>query len=1136
MSRRPTGNFSVLGCAGLLLLGAASCSSDDGSTAQANSPARGAASAPAAPPAPPPEATILPADGSKPQQYPAGSVVSVASDGKGSSQTVAVPSPDAVIIELTGAPAARSARGAGVSQAAVKTLSDQRGRVAAQVLQIVQGSRPGALKRDVLPREYGVVFQGFAARIPPATQARIRALPEVRAIHPDGIARTNLAESLWVIKAVEFWSNQGHIGAGTTIAVLDTGVDYSHADLGGCMGPTCKVRGGYDFVNNDADPRDDNGHGTHVAAVAAGRGSTPGVAPQASVLAYKVCTASGYCDFSTIIAGLERAADPNGDLNTADHATVVNLSIGGTGDADDVLSQAVDNATAAGVIVVAAAGNNGSYFTVGSPGAARTAITVGATDKADQRAYFSSRGPTANSYGLKPEVTAPGVDICAAKGVGTALGPDCRDTTHASSSGTSMATPHVAGAAALLAGKFPTLTPAEIKALLVNNSQDLGLDAMTQGAGRINLDAAGAAQTLVTPPTVSFGLADTSGPIFAPSRTLTVRNRSTAARTYSLSVPALPSGITASVSPASFSLAPGASTTVTLNLRVDNALVPALPTAPYTYQGVVAVSSGTEVQRVPFAFLKAAELHIHSDEVPMLIYVHNGSNFSSVTSGSGTEKVLLLSEGTYDVHLRFLNGASLSFAFKEGISVKAGTTHVTLNRTDAVHAVDFTTRDQNNQPLTTQGGVYKNLMVELDHKPSNFSLTSFYVGSPGSVHQFGNLSTAYDVSFGSMVSAWPTYYVFSGGFNGLAASRDISTTSADLTRTKVQYYTRPGESNLGDNHYVYMPKGGMGFLRRSGAELTHDLYISDKGARVPMGYLKYLNKAGSTFDHIHVTGLVREGSTPGSIQVVSLRDYVTPVFSSSTGELPLNAGPAFWFERFNNTASGMSMAAIGDSPWAFHTQGGDAPNERTKGWSYYYLAFGPTVVKIGSLGQSQNGFTSAQAQLAPGAYTLLSDGPEHYVGKVKTQTIVRAEFDTRKADANPPWTPSIQLRANGKLTPVVIQGQQAVLTFKVMDEALSSVNVTYGTPPTTAGVTALGSDQYQVTISNCQLGGVRMTLIATDASGNSLRQDFPAAFECTTDLDSDLVPDSIDNCPTVANANQADADKNGVGDACASLP
>ncbi|MCX5384579.1 S8 family serine peptidase [Streptomyces sp. NBC_00083] len=191
--------------------------------------------------------------------------------------------------------------------------------------------------------------------------------------------------SVPLVNAPQVWrrkdpAGNGADGRGTTVAVLDSGVDYTHPDLGGGFGEGHKVVGGYDFANGDADPMDDNGHGTHVAGIIAGRaaekGGVTGVAPGASILAYKVMNDAGEGYTSDIVAGIEAAIDPA----NPHRADVINLSLGGQGDGTDPLGAAATAAVRAGVVVVASAGNEGpSSGTISTPAAADGVIAVGAS-------------------------------------------------------------------------------------------------------------------------------------------------------------------------------------------------------------------------------------------------------------------------------------------------------------------------------------------------------------------------------------------------------------------------------------------------------------------------------------------------------------------------------------------------------------------------------------------------------------------------------------------------------------------------------------------------------------------------------------------------------------------------------------
>src|SRR5258708_4351467 len=331
-------------------------------------------------------------------------------------------------------------------------------------------------------RRYQTLFSGVAATVDSLVIGEIRRLPNVAAVYQDVDVHANDNENGPMIGAPTVWSPYGVGGAGVKVAVIDPGIDYTHPDLGGCFGAACKVVGGYDFVNHDNDPSDDNGHGTHVAGIIAANGVLKGIAPGATLLAYKVLNQNGSGFTSDIIAGIEQAL--------ADGATVANLSLGGQGDAGDPTSQAIDNATAAGMLSVVAAGNSGpSYLTVSSPGTARTALTVGAVDKSWALASFSSRGyvTSGSDYLMKPEVVAPGVNILSTV---PASGQFGNPTRYASLSGTSMATPHVAGSAALLLEWKATLTPQAIKNRLARSGHTPGQGRVPPGAGGIDLGSA----------------------------------------------------------------------------------------------------------------------------------------------------------------------------------------------------------------------------------------------------------------------------------------------------------------------------------------------------------------------------------------------------------------------------------------------------------------------------------------------------------------------------------------------------------------------------------------------------------------------------------------------------------------------
>lgn len=296
--------------------------------------------------------------------------------------------------------------------------------------------------------------------------------------------RVALDYSTSQVKATTMWS-LGYDGTGITVAVIDTGIDANHPDLKG------KVIGWYDAVNGRTYAYDDQGHGTHVAGIIAGTGAASngkykGVAPGAKLVGVKVLGADGTGSVSDIIAGVDWVVQNKGKYGIK----VINMSLGGGSNSDgsDSLSQAVNNAWNAGIVVCVAAGNSGpNTRTIGSPGAASKVITVGAVDDSDTIASFSSRGPTGDGR-LKPEVVAPGVGIIAARASGTSMGSPI-NTYYTSADGTSMATPHVAGIAALLLQAHPTWTPDKVKTALIETADVVKpsqIADIAYGAGRVN--------------------------------------------------------------------------------------------------------------------------------------------------------------------------------------------------------------------------------------------------------------------------------------------------------------------------------------------------------------------------------------------------------------------------------------------------------------------------------------------------------------------------------------------------------------------------------------------------------------------------------------------------------------------------
>ncbi|RZT23705.1 S8 family peptidase [Fictibacillus sp. BK138] len=306
----------------------------------------------------------------------------------------------------------------------------------------------------------------------------------------DGRVEANLEQSIPQIGANTVWES-GFTGKGVKVAVLDSGIDPNHPDLSG------QIDEAKSFVPGET-VDDKHGHGTHVASTvlgtgAASEGKNKGVAPEARLLVGKVLNDAGSGLDSWIIDGMEWASD---------NAKIVSMSLGSSepSDGTDPMAQAVNRLSEEkGTLFVIAAGNAGYEGAIGSPGAADAALTIGAVDKSDKIAYFTSKGPRYGDKAIKPDLSAPGVGIVAAR---SALSSGTGSYT--SMSGTSMATPHVAGAAALLLQKNPEWTGTQLKEALMSSSKRLNYSPYHIGTGRLDVPAA-ANSTVRATGSISFG-------------------------------------------------------------------------------------------------------------------------------------------------------------------------------------------------------------------------------------------------------------------------------------------------------------------------------------------------------------------------------------------------------------------------------------------------------------------------------------------------------------------------------------------------------------------------------------------------------------------------------------------------------
>ena len=544
----------------------------------------------------------------------------------------------------------------------------------------------------VKPKSLKKFWAGLRNRREGATNSRLA--QNVQHVWLDSTVHVNLDRSVPQIGAPQAWA-AGYDGTGVKVAVLDTGVDANHPDLAGRIAETKNF-------SADSTSADGVGHGTHVASTIAGSGAASGgkykgVAPGASLLIGKVLDHTGRGSFSDVIAGMEWAANSGAD--------VVNMSLGSDepSDGTDPLSVAVNELTAStGTLFVVAAGNTGPKpETLGSPGAAADALTVAAVSKTDSLASFSSRGPVpGDSSVLKPDVAAPGVSITAARAAGTAMGT-VFDDNYTTASGTSMATPHVAGSAAILAQRHPGWSPASLKGVLMSSSKVLPDGAYAEGSGRVNVPDAMAGSVWGT--TASFGNFAPGTDTEPVTRTVTFHNTAGQAVVLALGASVRRDGGAAVEDALSFdaaSITVPAGDSVPVRVTLD----PSKATERGTYTGTVTASGDGVSAHTTVAFSRGPKLHrvtVHAtgpDGKPssgdLQLFRSDGEQPVSLQTDASGNGTALVESGTYSLFGWLTKGISTFTAVGEPhVQVTDHNVEITLDGSKARQVIAKTPRD-----------------------------------------------------------------------------------------------------------------------------------------------------------------------------------------------------------------------------------------------------------------------------------------------------------------------------------------------------------------------------------------------------------------------------------------------------------
>jgi subtilisin family serine protease len=904
--------------------------------------------------------------------------------------------PDSYIISLHGESLLAESRETRASRhASAHALLD---RLEADLVALSGATKTGAAVE--IGHRYTMTMAGAEARLPASLIDDVKKLPYVRSVTPNRIFNALLGVSVRQIGADVVWQEMGTRGSGVVVAVIDTGVAYHHPALGGGFGPGFKVGGGHDFVNRDPDPYDDHGHGTHVAGIIAADGAVRGVAPDATLHAYKVLGADGSGLESDIIAAVERSVDPNGDGDSSDAVHVVNMSLGSFNVGDDPLVRAVETATSAGVLFCVSAGNSGMVESITSPGTSPSALTVGAVDRADALASFSSIGPSPGFFGIKPEVVAPGVAI-------NSLSP----SGIAPQSGTSMAAPHVAGVAALVRALHPAWSADEVKSAIVATAKDLGLSAMHQGGGRV--DALAAASTTLLPgrSTIEFGFVDLNASDWSVTRQVEVLNRGES--TVALSVTSGPAidEVSINIEPAQLSVDPGKVGVVTVTATISRDHPPRLIGESVAVSGALRIASPEASLRVPWSLLYAAPVAVTLDGMDTFAIVSNRDRVIPVFQSR------LVPYGVYDTVISELTNPVEPpvIILRRGVEIRHQTT-LAFESTEATHTLEFSATDEHGlglhvRPRRPAGVYYTGFRVQY---PPDSAIASLRNWSYSTRVRLSNLPTDFRV-FGTNtyfdLTNDTVYAIEHTGTTGVDGSRHFTLGRHDLVEATVEVH-RPGEgiawTILAESRHV--PGGELSVVALEARPLD-----ADSASWTPRAFLTKASGPDHAFGPLFLTsdtrGLIKmqtpilrasergvstfTGRAPSPASV-----FVSPSEAVVAGSLPVHLRANLTFDGTRAVLEG-ALHGTADERWASDSREMSCTVELPNGQVLPCLP-SPLV-------------TAARFSIhlpIPGRYVVRTRTPR--LTQLDTIGTLVNEFDPEGADSTPPTLTSLALLQEGQ--------------------------------------------------------------------------------------------------------------------------
>ena len=939
----------------------------------------------------------------------------------------------------------------------------------------------GDTKTIRVVREYKNSFNGFTLKANRSFSEAIKRMPYVISVTEDKKVKANDEVSNGVIKVPQVWNEVGATGQGVVIGIIDTGIDYQHPDLGGAIGSQHKVIGGYDFVNNDDDPLDDNGHGTHVAGIAAANGLLKGVAPNARLMAIKVLDANGSGWDSQILAGIEYAIDPDGNPATDDAPDVVNMSLGRSPDPSEPLSEAVNNAVLQGICFVIAAGNNYDYFQIGTPAIAEHAITVAATDNYDNTAWFSSRGPLLDSFILKPDVAAPGVSINS-----TFLSDYKR------LDGTSMASPHVTGVAALILGKHPDWTPGDVKAAMMSTARMDGDDKFLEtGAGIVDAYKAITTDIIMSPGSISYGRPQTTEGSWKSHDVITVSNKGQTSQSIQLELEGLTDegAIDIQIAPSQFVLAAGATREVTINIDVNIGLLEKR-NIPDGYYGTIALTSGaTKLKTLLSLFNPAVTTLEFNSRVPSVVIIGGvGSSYWKPFFPNAQKFDVMLPAGTYDVLSYF--GDSLVVVEDHEASTES--TKIVVDSKAAKNRIDFKPVDANGSPLPL-GAFGSTAMIGPTTVTSWFApLETFYFSNAKKYKMYTRI-------FDSSSEPGKSYEIALSTGEEISSSKIVSNDPASFTQMTITNPSVPEGQTQG--FFFHAVSSVFTTWNTFAVPLPNPVNILyfEEPSNITSSYYRFLPPAGSggfTFETSMLNVSPEHGNEFTNYWGTSILSFDHEPFDFHLGRSLLN-----FTGSMANTPDHISISE-GTPRGVFN----HAFGERTSGVVSWSLKGDDQVIYTGTFRNNTSDddfqpYMLFEQETSQGVYQFTMKWDSYYVGGRFSDVTTTLDFDTSENDHfdySPPVINQYLLTSDGRVTNDLESGKGGTISIEVFDPYLSTTTLerkVHGTDAWTSLPLITSGDKKTATIPSDILPGLySLRLKSTDIEGNSITHTLDPAF------------------------------------------